>query len=191
MPAAAALGWPGTHTTQSVSAGAPPASPPTWGHLRLGPHPALACPLPWATGAWLKDSLSPDGPPTSASLKGPARPQEAPAQVVAPCCTQASLIPTATALSPSHRTTATRLPARLPRTGEMCVEQSRLRLVPLRGDVPGYMSALPEAVQDGSPGPPAGRSAPTINSRSPRGQTSPLLQTLCWPHTDRNSGLGT
>lgn len=100
-----------TQKWSTSRAGAPPASLPAWGHLRLGPHPALVCPLPWATGARLKDSPSPDGPPTSASLKCPARPQEAPAQVVAPHHTQANLVPTAAALSSSHRTTATRLSA--------------------------------------------------------------------------------
>lgn len=37
---------------------------------RLGPHPAQACPLPWATGTWLKHGLSPDGPPMSAPPRG-------------------------------------------------------------------------------------------------------------------------
>lgn len=47
--------------------------PPALPHgatCRLGPHPAQACPLPWATGTWLKHGLSPDGPPMSAPPRG-------------------------------------------------------------------------------------------------------------------------
>ncbi|KAJ8788437.1 hypothetical protein J1605_022495 [Eschrichtius robustus] len=69
-------GPPGTDGALSVPARAPPArGPPAdsatcrllhGATCRLGPHPAQACPLPWATGTRLKDGFSPDGPPIAA-----------------------------------------------------------------------------------------------------------------------------